>query len=139
MKFTEHRDSNVFTVKHYDPCRVKVNQLIFTKSFFITQFTTENHWPCKSMSQLTLERVDQLLNTQAEVIILGTGEKQIFPDPKIFAYCATKGVGLEIMANGAACRTYNVLTSEDREVVLALILETKEICPKSNPNQTDRK
>ena len=110
MKFTEHRDSNVFAVKHYSPSAVKVNQLTFTKSFFITQFTTESHWPCESISQLNLERLDQLLNSNVDVIILGTGEKQTFPDPKIFAYCASKGVGLEVMANNAACRTYNVLT-----------------------------
>ncbi len=125
MKFTEHRDSNIFAVKHYSPNLVKVNQLTFTKSFFITQFTTESHWPCECMSQLTLENIDQLLDSKAEVIILGTGEKQVFPEPKIFAYCASKGVGLEVMANNAACRTYNVLTSEDREVALALILETE--------------
>ncbi len=122
MKFTEHRDSNVFAVKHYEPNSVKVNQLIFTKSFFITQFSTESNWPCDTIQDLTLERLDQILATKSEVIILGTGEKQIFPDPKLFAYCAAKGVGLEVMANNAACRTYNVLTSEDRKVALALIL-----------------
>ncbi|MGB5261804.1 MAG: MTH938/NDUFAF3 family protein [Gammaproteobacteria bacterium] len=30
--------------------------------------------------------------------------------------------GVEIMANDAACRTFNVLLSEDRRVVLALML-----------------
>lgn len=122
MKFTEHRDSNVFAVKHYEANKVKVNQLIFTKSFFITQFSTEGDWPCDNIQNLTLERLDQILATKSEVIILGTGDKQVFPDPTFFAYCASKGVGLEVMANDAACRTYNVLTSEDREVALALIL-----------------
>ncbi|HHT00904.1 MAG TPA: hypothetical protein ENK73_08640, partial [Thiomicrospira sp.] len=61
-------------------------------------------------------------NEKPEVIILGTGETQHFPEPKLFAYCAHKGVGLEVMANDAACRTYNVLTTEDREIVLALII-----------------
>ena len=122
MKFTEHRDSNVFAVKHYEPNLVKVNRLTFTKSFFITQFSTEGDWPCDHIQNLSLEHLDQILATKSEVIILGTGEQQVFPDPKLFAYCAAKGVGLEVMANDAACRTYNVLTSEDREVALALIL-----------------
>ncbi len=126
MKFTEHRDSNIFAVKHYEANLVKVNQLTFNKSFFITQFSTESHWPCESIQHLTFEQMDQLLNSNAEVIILGTGEKQVFPDPKFFAHCASKGVGLEVMANDAACRTYNVLTSEDREVLLALILEPNQ-------------
>jgi len=123
MKFTEHRDSNIFAVKHYEPGYVKVNNLTFHKSCFITQFTTESEWPCDSVENLTIEHLEQLLESQAEVIILGTGEKQIFPEPKLFAYCAAKGVGLEVMANDAACRTYNVLTTEDREVLLALIMK----------------
>ncbi len=122
MKFTEHRDSNIFTVKHYEPHQVKVNQLTFTQSFFITQFSTESHWPCTDIQQLSPELMMPLLERQVEVIILGTGEEQIFPCPTLFALCASKGVGLEVMANDAACRTYNVLTTEDRDVVLALIL-----------------
>jgi uncharacterized protein len=122
MKFTEHRDSNIFAVKHYEPGLVKVNDLTFTESCFITQFSTESAWPCHSIETLDTEHLDQLLATQSEVIILGTGDKQVFPDPKLFAYCASKGVGLEVMANDAACRTYNVLTTEDREVVLALVI-----------------
>lgn len=126
MKFTEHRDSNVFAVKHYESGLAKVNNLRFTKSFFITQFTTESEWPCHSIESLDTTHLDQLLATKAEVLILGTGDKQVFPAPKLFAYCAERGVGLEVMANNAACRTYNVLTTEDREVVLALIFETTE-------------
>lgn len=122
MKFTEHRDSNVFAVKHYEPGLVKVNNLTFTKSCFITQKETNDNWPCPSIESLDTGLLDPLLATGSEVIILGTGEKQIFPQPKLFAYCASKGVGLEVMANDAACRTYNVLTTEDRDVVLALIL-----------------
>ena len=123
MKFTEHRDSNIFAVKHYEMGHVKVNNLTFTKSFFITQFTTEANWPCDSIDKLNIEFLDQILDSGVDVIILGTGDKQVFPEPKLFAYCAAKGVGLEVMANDAACRTYNVLTTEDREVALALIMQ----------------
>lgn len=124
MKFTEHRDSNVFAVKHYEPGMVKVNNVTFTKSCFITQFTMEDEWPCHAIEALTTELLDKLLETKSEVIILGTGDKQVFPEPRLFAYCASKGVGLEVMANDAACRTYNVLTTEDRDVVLALVMNT---------------
>ncbi len=126
MKFTEHRDSNIFTVKHYDPQCVKINNLQFHNSFFITQFSTEKNWPCKHIQDLTLEHLNQLLEKKPEVIILGTGNKQVFPSPRFFAHCAMQGIGLEVMANDAACRTYNVLTTEDREVLLALILEPED-------------
>jgi len=123
MKFTEHRDSNIYAVKSYKPGKVIVNNLTFTHSCYITQTSTESHWPCLSADSLSTELLDALLKESPEVIILGTGETQQFPEPKLFAYCAQKGVGLEVMANDAACRTYNVLTTEDRDIVLALIIE----------------
>lgn len=123
MKFTEHRDSNVYAVKNYAPGLVKINDLEFTESCYITQTKCESSWPCCAIESLTQELLDQLLQEKPEVIILGTGEIQTFPEPKLFAYCATQGVGLEVMANDAACRTYNVLTTEDRDVVLALIMQ----------------
>ncbi|GAB6070249.1 Mth938-like domain-containing protein [Thiomicrorhabdus hydrogeniphila] len=122
MKFTEHRDSNVYAVKRYEPGLVKVNNLELTQSCYMTQTKVEESWPCLSIDNLTTELLDSLLEEKPEVIILGTGEQQTFPEPKLFAYCVSKGVGLEVMANDAACRTYNVLTTEDRDIVLALIM-----------------
>jgi len=123
MKFTEHRDSNVYAVKKYEPGCVKVNDLEFTSSCFITHSKCESNWYCPNIDELNQSLLDQLLVEKPEVIILGTGDSQSFPEPKLFAYCAGQGVGLEVMANDAACRTYNVLTTEDRDVVLALIIE----------------
>lgn len=122
MKFTEHRDSNVFAVKHYEPGLVKVNNLKFTQSFFMTHSKTQENWPCDSIEMLSTEFLDELINEKPEVIILGTGETQEFPEPRLFAHCASQGIGLEVMSNDSACRTYNVLTTEDRDVVLALMM-----------------
>ena len=122
MKFTEHRDTNMNVVKHYVAGQVKVNDQTYTHSFFLTQKEIEPDWDCTDIDSLNAALIESLLSKQPEVIILGSGEQQRFPDPKWFAHCAQKGVGLEVMANDAACRTYNVLTTEERDVVLALIL-----------------
>ena len=63
-----------------------------------------------------------MLSLEPEIVILGTGERQVFPEPSLFAAVAGRGVGLEVMDNGAACRTYNVLLAEGRRVALAIIL-----------------
>ncbi|BCN93409.1 hypothetical protein THMIRHAM_11940 [Thiomicrorhabdus immobilis] len=125
MKFTEHRDSNVYAVKKYQPGMVKVNNLEFNSSCYITQKSYKDDWQCPAISALNTDLMDELLAEKPEVIILGTGETQTFPEPLFFAYCAAQGVGLEVMANDAACRTYNVLTTEDRDIVLALIMDAE--------------
>lgn len=122
MQFTEHRDSNILTVQNYQPGQVKINQFILHESFFCNQHDLSENWDCVDITTLNESHLTPLLALNPDVIILGSGEAQNFPSPSCFAYCASRGVGLEVMDNAAACRTYNVLTTEEREVVLALIM-----------------
>lgn len=63
----------------------------------------------------------QILQTEPEIVILGTGARIHFPDPALLAQCQQAGVGMEVMDTGAACRTYNVLASEGRKVCAAFM------------------
>ena len=56
-----------------------------------------------------------------EIMILGTGETQNFPDADFRKSFVDNNIALEVMDTGAACRTYNILVSEDRRVAAALI------------------
>ncbi|KUJ75321.1 hypothetical protein AVO42_08290 [Thiomicrospira sp. XS5] len=124
MKFTEHRDSNILSVKKYQPGLVKINDIEVQGSCFLNQHELVTDWACRSLNELNESHLQAVFSLQPEVIILGTGETQQFPAPKLFAFCTQNGIGLEVMDNAAACRTYNVLTTEDREVALALIMES---------------
>lgn len=122
MKFTEHRDYQINMINHYAPGLVSINQKPYHHSCIVTQHSIMPDWPVHNLDQLTTETLQQLLDYDPEVLILGTGETQVFPPAHIFGLCAQQGVSLEIMNNASACRTYNVLTTEDREVVMGLIL-----------------
>ena len=58
---------------------------------------------------------------EPELILVGTGARQIFPAPAFAAQFLRAGIGVEIMDTGAACRTYNVLVAEQRRVVALLL------------------
>ncbi|MGC9385361.1 MAG: Mth938-like domain-containing protein [Hydrogenovibrio sp.] len=126
MKFTEHRDSNILTVKQYRPGLVKINEFEIDSSCFLSQHELNSDWNCPSLDALDENHLKALFALKPDVIILGTGERQIFPDPSLFRFCAQNGIGLEVMDNAAACRTYNVLTTEDRNIVLGLIMAKPE-------------
>ena len=64
----------------------------------------------------------RLLELSPEVVLLGTGDCQRMPPAELYAAFAARGIGLEVMDNRAACRTYNVLLGEYREVAVALML-----------------
>lgn len=52
----------------------------------------------------------------AEIIIIGSGEKQQFAPPQTVAALSAIGIGLESMSTAAACRTFSLLQSEGRKV-----------------------
>ena len=59
---------------------------------------------------------------EPELIVLGSGARQIFPPLAFGATFSPRGVGFEVMDTGAACRTYNVLVGEQRRVVAVLLV-----------------
>ncbi len=80
------------------------------------------NWQVTDFESLTEKSFDLLLEIKPEVVLLGTGEKHQFLHPKIFRKLTESGIPLECMTTAAACRTYNILMSEGRNVAAALIL-----------------
>jgi uncharacterized protein len=62
-----------------------------------------------------------VFSLEPDVVLLGTGERQIFPGIEILSVFAEKGLGVEVMNTGALCRTFNILVAEDRNVAAAII------------------
>jgi uncharacterized protein len=78
-------------------------------------------WTPPAVEELALDDLARLLELEPDVILLGTGARQCFPRQALITEILGRGVGFEVMATAAACRTYNVLVSEFRRVVAALI------------------
>ena len=71
---------------------------------------------------LSIDDFAKLIPLKPEVVLLGTGSRQRLPPPALYAAFAERGIGLEVMDNRAACRTFNLLLSEYRDVAVALML-----------------
>jgi uncharacterized protein len=80
------------------------------------------HWNVTSFETLTAADFDALLAMQPEIVVFGSGATLRFPRPEIVRPLAEAGVGLEVMDTRAACRTYNILLSEDRKVLAAILM-----------------
>ncbi|MDH5190381.1 MAG: Mth938-like domain-containing protein [Gammaproteobacteria bacterium] len=110
-------------IKSYEKGQIMVNEQTFTTSIVVGTDRILSDWPPNKVSDLTPDHFETLLEFKPEIIIFGSGEKQQFPSPELMAPLIKKGIGLESMNTAAACRTYNVLVSEYRRVVAALLLE----------------
>ncbi len=80
-------------------------------------------WPLTSIAELSMASLAPLFERPGwvEVLLLGCGPRLVQPGPAFRAELRALGVVVEPMDTGAACRTYNVLLSEDRRVAAALI------------------
>lgn len=91
-------------------------------SLLITS-TTAMVWDVTTPQDVTLAALEPLLSVEAgvEILLFGTGARMAPPMPSLRAALKARGVALELMTTGAACRTYNVLVAEGRRVAAALV------------------
>jgi uncharacterized protein len=101
---------------------VTVNQERYTDSMIVLPEQIVEHWPVSSINKLGIEHFDPLLAVQPEIILLGTGVTLQFPDTLLMKKILARGVGFEVMDTQAACRTYNILTAEERHVAAAIFI-----------------
>jgi uncharacterized protein len=80
-------------------------------------------WQCETAQALSEAHFEQICAFKPELVIFGSGARQQFVHPRLYQSLIAAGIGIETMDTLAACRTYNVLASEDRHVIAALIIE----------------
>jgi uncharacterized protein len=122
MKMALDNPSGVNTVRRYEPGRVTVRQQHIERSAIILPQALLTDWEPDSVADLSPAHLDPVMAHDIEVLILGTGESQVFPEPALLAPLMRAGIGFEIMDNAAACRTYNILLAEERRVALAILI-----------------
>ena len=109
-------------VRRVDARSVTLLDRVVENSFLLTPAGITEAWPVTAAGSLGVDDVPVLLALKPEVVILGTGERQVFPAAAFMAGFLHKGIGIEVMDNAAAARTYNLLAGEDRQVVAGFIL-----------------
>lgn len=110
-----------YQIRAYESGRIQINDQWITHSVIISPEQLVD-WSPTSIADLNSTDLDSILNLTPEVLLLGTGESLIFPNHKILAPLYAQHIGVEIMTTAAACRTYNLLVSEGRRVVAALLI-----------------
>lgn len=123
MKFTLESSSRVNLVRAYSRVELRIGEEHVRSSCIVSADRLITDWPPVRFEELRPEHLEAILALEPEVALLGTGEQQRFPPAEIRAAFAARGVGLEVMDLGAACRTYNILVQEERRAVAALFLE----------------
>jgi uncharacterized protein len=78
-------------------------------------------WTVTSIAGLTETDLEPVFRLEPEIVLLGTGAAHRFIEPALTVCFFRRGIGVEAMTTEAACRTFNVLMSERRNAVAAML------------------
>ena len=122
MDFSLDRPEGYLFVRRVGARDITLIDRALDSSFLLAPDRAIEGWPVDAADALDVSHVEAILALQPELVILGTGERQVFPEAAFMAGFLRKGIGIEVMDNAAAARTYNLLAGEGRRVVAGFIL-----------------
>lgn len=123
MRFTRDPTSSVNLVRSYGPGELRVNDTVYHHSVIVAAASIRAEPSLASVAELSAEHAQHMLDFEPELVLIGTGGRQVFPPAAFGARFLESGIGFEVMDTGAACRTFNVLVSEQRRVVALLLVQ----------------
>ncbi|HET7932259.1 MAG TPA: Mth938-like domain-containing protein [Rhodanobacteraceae bacterium] len=122
MELNLERPRDYLFVRRADAHTVVIGDRPFNASVILCRDKVVEDWAVNDVAALAPAQVEPLLALKPDVVLLGTGERQRFPSQAALAAFLQHGIGVEVMDNAAAARTWDILASEGRNVVAAFIL-----------------
>jgi uncharacterized protein len=121
MKLTLDANNSVTLIRSYRNGELRVGEQVFHRSCILTPDTVIPEWRPTKVEDLLESDLEILFAQKPEVVLLGTGDRLVFPPVAIRGAFAKARVAVETMDMGAACRTFNVLVQEGRRACAALL------------------
>lgn len=121
LKFTREL-TGTLTIQSVSSAAITVNGETYAEAIALTPEELFQNWNPKPVADLVAADFETLLQTAPEIVLLGTGSKNVFPPRELIFAFARRGIGLECMDTAAAARTFNVLATEGRQVAAVLYL-----------------
>jgi uncharacterized protein len=122
MKFTLDDSGGGNAIQGYAEGQVTINGVIYRHSLIVTPGQVIENWQPDDFSELGVADFTLLAELKPEIVILGTGAVHRFPHPSLSQPLMQRRIGLETMQTAAACRTYNILRGEGRNIAAALFM-----------------
>lgn len=125
VDLTEYVPKELPLIEGYGPAGFRVGERLYEGAILIARNGVWP-WPVSALGEATPKSLEPLFghDPELELVIIGCGD-QLRPPPRdLRVALRERGVGLEPMDTGAACRTYNLLVMEERKVAGALLLST---------------
>ena len=122
MRLSSDLAANVNVIRGYGQGEIRINDLVYRSTLIVAAASLREEPGMAAVTDLDAAAAARMLEFEPELVLVGTGLRQVFPPPSFGVLFLQKGIGFEVMDTGAACRTFNVLVGEQRLVVALLMM-----------------
>ena len=122
MRFAQDSSSGINIIRAYGNGEIRVNENVYRGALILSATTVIVDAKLQNLDDLIALGLARTLALEPELVLLGTGARQIFPAASFGAQFLRAGIGFEVMDTSAACRTFNVLVGEQRRVAAMLLV-----------------
>ena len=115
----------ISSIEAYSENEIRINSVVYHQNIIVSSQRVITDWSIKAINELTEDTLAPFVEQDPEIILIGHAPLNLFAPLATRQALAKKHIALECMSLGAACRTFNVLLSEGRNVILGIIFQEK--------------
>lgn len=120
MEISHEKTTDNYIYSYHDQ-QIKINDEFFNSSLILTPSQIISPWINKEKATLSIDDFNLIVEMKPEIVIVGNVTSQQVDHQAITIDLSQRGIGIEFMGLGPACRTYNILMLEKRKVVAAFL------------------
>ena len=124
MKISQNIPNVTYIIQSYNPGQIVIKNHCYTNSLIVMPELIISNFKANYFADIQCKQLDILIKHSIDILLIGTDERINFTtiNRSLFNYCENHKIGMEIMNIGAACRTYNLLVTEDRNTATILLI-----------------
>ncbi len=121
MDLTLQKNSSDKIIKNYENHIIYIDKDKYDFNIFVSKdFIIK--WQISDIDRIVTDDINDVFKYNPEILIIGTGIHSILPKTEIITQLHANNIGVEFMSTDAACKTFNVLLQEDRNVIAGLVV-----------------
>lgn len=125
MDLTQEKAGEHHYIHSVSEAGIRIVDQLCSEALIVSAHRLIPDWPVERAEEISDMHFEPILELEPELVLIGTGARQIFLPPELLMVFYRQSIGVETMTTQAACRTFNVLVSEGRNVVAALLPTTR--------------
>lgn len=112
-----------YNIEKYSHNSIIINKVSYSNTFLLMPDKIFPNWGPSHIDKLTSNDILTIIELKPEIVLIGTGKSHCIVQPTLLLELRSKGIGVEMMNNQAACHTHTILAAEKRRVATLLIFD----------------